>query len=302
MLKYGYLHQIQIPAKTAHNNANNYNVFKFLTRQHFLVNLLAAVLFVAALILFFLWSLGFITKHGAFEKVPSVAGKSLTEATKILEAKGFRIEVQDSLYVDGTAPFAILRQSPEADMLVKTNRTIYLTINRSQPPLVEMPNMVGFSFRNAEMYLKQLGLKLGDTTRKPDIAKDAVLSQMYNGQEIKAGTQIFMGSTVSFVLGSGLGDDEFDVPNIVGMKYAEAVLALRAMNLNPGSVIADGVKDTLNGYVYKQIPAITTTVRNLNDTTQTYTQKNKIREGQSIDLFIGLNKVELPPVDSTVTE
>jgi eukaryotic-like serine/threonine-protein kinase len=264
-------------------------VFKFITRRHFLINLIVAILLVIGLVFLFLWSLGFITNHGDFEKVPGVKSKALTDAKKLLESKGFKVEVQDSLYIDSLPPFAIIKQSPDAEMMVKSGRTIYLTINRSNPPLVEMPNMVGFSFRNAEMYMKQLGLKLGDTTRKPDIAKDAVLEQLYNGQQIKAGVKIYMGSTISFVLGNGLGEDEFDVPIITGLTFKEAKEILGGMSLNIGALVIDGdVKDTANAFVYKQSPNKTT------DLGDGIIQTNKIREGQGIDMYLGKRMKEAP--------
>ena len=264
-------------------------MFKFITRRHFLVNLLAAIVLVFALMFLFLWSLGFITNHGDFEKVPGVKGKPLTEAKKTLEAKGFNVEVQDSLYIDTLPAFAIIKQSPEGDMMVKGGRTVYLTINRATPPLVEMPNMVGFSFRNAEMYMRQLGLILGDTTRKPDIARDAVLEQLYNGQQIKGGTKIYMGSTIGFVLGNGLGEDEFEVPTLTQLTFTEAKEMLSGMNLNVGALVTDpDVKDTANAVVYKQFPAKTTEV------SEGVFQGNKIREGQSIDLWVGKTMKEVP--------
>ncbi len=262
-------------------------MFRFLTRQHFIVNLLAAIALVALLIIGFLWSLGYITHHGEYDKVPSVKGKSLSQAEQILIGKGFKVEVQDSLYIDTLAPLSVIKQSPEGEMMVKSNRLVYLTVNRSAPPLVEVPNMVGFSFRNAEMYLKQLGLKLGDTTRKPDIAKDAVMEQLYQGHNITAGTKIFMGSTISFVLGSGLGEDEFKVPNLVGMTFEEAKATLSGMNLNIGAPIySAGITDTLHAYVTKQNPPIKTEPDELGRF-----QVNMIREGQSIDLWIGREAV-----------
>lgn len=237
----------------------------------------------------FLWSLGFITNHGDFEKVPTVKGKTFTEAKKILEDKGFKVEIQDSLYVDTLPPLTVIKQSPTGETMVKNKRTIYLSINRAQPPLVEMPNMVGFSFRNAEMYLKQLGLKLGDTTRKPDIAKDAILEQLYQGQQIKSGTKIFMGSTISLVLGSGLGDDEFDVPDLTNMTFKEAKDLLRGMNLNIGSLVPDpDIKDTTNAIIYKQFPTRTVEV------SEGIFETNKIREGQGIDLWLSKTIKEVP--------
>jgi len=268
-------------------------VFKFITRRHFLINFLAAIALVIGLMFLFLWSLGFITNHGAFEKVPGVKGRLLAEAIKSLEIKGFKVEVQDSLYIDSLPPFAVIKQSPEADMMVKSNRTIYLTINRSQPPLVEMPNMVGFSFRNAEMYLKQLGLKLGDTTRKPDIARDAVMEQLYMGGQIRAGTKIFAGSTISFVLGSGLGEEEFKVPSIIGLTFKEARDLLKSMNLNVAGLVPDpDVKDTANAFVWKQSPTVTTEMGD------GAIQTNMIRAGQGVDMWLSKIRKEMPK-DST---
>src|SRR4029079_8472700 len=162
-------------------------------------------------------------------KVPVVTGKNFTEAIQLLESKGFSAEVQDSVWKEDLPPLSVVRQSPEADQMVKTHRQVYLTINRSQPPLVDVPNMVGLSFRNAELYLKQLGLKLGDTTRKPDIAKDAVLEQLYRGQTNTPNTKVFQGSSISFVVGSGIGDDEFEVPDLRGMTFDDAKSFLSGM-------------------------------------------------------------------------
>jgi beta-lactam-binding protein with PASTA domain len=131
-------------------------VFKFITHRPFWVNLLAAFLLVGLLVLGLFWMLGSITKHGAYEKIPSIIGKSAKDAASILESKGFVVEIQDSLWDEKLPALVVIRQSPEADQMVKVNRRVYLTINRSQPPLVDVPNMVGLSFRNAELYLKQL--------------------------------------------------------------------------------------------------------------------------------------------------
>ncbi len=255
------------------------------------MNLLVAILLVVGLLFGFLWMLGFITNHGEYEKVPNVKRKTLQEAIALLEEKGFKVEVADSMYIDTMPPLAIVKQSPEYDMMVKAGRTIYVTVNRTQPPMVEVPNMTGFSFRNAEMYLKQLGLKLGDTTRRPNIAKDAVLEVLYNGRIIKSGTKIFQGSTISFVLGSGLGEDEFPVPEVYGMTYAEAKSYLASLGLDVGGLVVDpDVRDTANAYVNKQYPE---RITKIDDGQGSYIiQKNNMREGQAMDLWLGRNKVE----------
>jgi beta-lactam-binding protein with PASTA domain len=213
--------------------------------------------------------------------VPSVEGKTLTEAIDILEDKGFRVEIQDSVWDPKLPPLQVIKQSPLADQSVKVHRLIFLTVNKSQPPQVIMPNLVGFSFRNALLYMDQLGLKLGDTTRKPDIARDAVLEQLFNGQSIKPGTSIFQGSVISFVLGSGLGEEESVVPDLYGLTFSEAKAKLQEMGLNLGAVIADAdVSDTANAYIYRQYPVVS------NKMPDGTTVENRIRVGQSMDIWL----------------
>lgn len=260
-------------------------MFKFLTRQHFIINLVVAIALFIGLIFLLLWMLGIITRHGEYEKVPEISGKNFEEAIRILESKGFEAEVLDSVWSNKLPPLSVVRQSPEGDQMVKKYRRIYITINRSQPPLVDVPNMVGLSFRNAELYLKQLGLKLGDTTRKPDIAKDAVLEQLYNGNPISPSTRVYQGSSISFVLGSGIGTDEFEVPSLVGMTFGEAKNLIKSMGFNIAGVIADrDVTDTANAFIYRQIPEKVTKLPD------GFIQKNKIRLGQSIDLWLSTTK------------
>ncbi len=258
-------------------------MFRFITKRGFFVNLLFILLLFALLCFGILSALGYLTGHGKYANVPDVSGMNWPEAEQLLEEKGFRVEIQDSVWMPDMEPFAVVKQSPEANAVVKSNRKVFLTVNRQQPPLVEMPNLIGFTFRNANIFLKQLGLELGDTSRKPDIAKDAVLEQRFNGRPISPGTKIFYGSQISFVLGSGLGDEEMTVPDLFGMRYADALARLQEAGLNVGAVIPDfDVKDTLNAYVYKQMP------EQKKKEAEGATIVNRIRVGQAIDLFLSV--------------
>ncbi|MEP7319088.1 MAG: PASTA domain-containing protein, partial [Panacibacter sp.] len=165
-------------------------MFKFITNKSFFVNLLVIILAVLLLVFLFFSLLGLITRHGETQKVPSVTGKSYDEASKIIQAAGLEVSIQDSIYADTANPLQVMRQSPDADEEVKAGRTIYLTINRAVPPLVEMPDLRGFSLKSAELYLQSLGLKTGDLTYVPDIARNAVKDQLLNGNSIAPGTKI----------------------------------------------------------------------------------------------------------------
>ena len=267
-------------------------MFKFITGKPLWVNILFSLILVFILLFAFLFSLNYFTKHGETLVIPSVAGLTLDEASNILNENGFDIMIQDSVFIDTAAPHAVLRQFPEARSVVKKNRTVYLTINRAVPPTIEMPNFINMTFRSAEMSLKQYGLVLKDTFYKTDFAKNAVLEQQYKGEQIKPGTKIQMGSEITLILGSGLGNTDFRVPDLFGLSYAEALTLLESNNLNAGARVFDmDVRDSVNAFVYRQNPPRIG-----------YDGKiSRIRPGQAIDLWLGVNK-PVRVVDSTSIE
>jgi eukaryotic-like serine/threonine-protein kinase len=256
-------------------------VFKFLAGKPLWVNILVAIVLVFVIIVAFLFSLDYFTQHGKVMRIPAVAGKTLSEATKQLEKEGFEVIIQDSVYEETLAPLAVVKQFPEADEFVKVNRTVYLTVNRSVAPTIEMPNLVGMSFRNAELVLKQYGLKLGDTTFRPDFAKNSILSQVYNEEEIKPSAKLPMGSTISLILGSGLANTDMIVPDLFGLSYAEAKTLLDSTGVSFGAVVASpDVKESANAFIYKQSPERLTEDKRV----------NRIRPGQMIDIWLSTEK------------
>jgi beta-lactam-binding protein with PASTA domain len=244
------------------------------------------------LIVFFL-SLGWITGFGKTAKVSSVVGQSYIAAQQQLEKEGFEVVILDSVYVDSVAKLAVIRQTPEADEVVKAGRTIYLTINRMVPPQVEMPSLVGFSLKSAELYLQSLQLKLGAVTYKPDFARNAVLDQLFNGVPISQGAKIPLGSSISLVIGSGLGGEESEMPNLVGLTYPEAINQLSLLSINLGSILSlETIKDSASSFIYRQTPAH---LSNKLDSLTGMPLPNKIRQGQLVDLYLSNTP---PPKDS----
>src|SRR5690606_42060757 len=60
--------------------------------------LLVGILLIIIIVSLFILSLRKITQHGESLKVPSVVGKNFTDAREMLEAMGFEVVVQDSVY------------------------------------------------------------------------------------------------------------------------------------------------------------------------------------------------------------
>jgi beta-lactam-binding protein with PASTA domain len=170
--------------------------------------------------------------------------------------------------------------------VVKSNRTILLIVRSVDPPLVEMPNLIGYSFRNAEVVLGTMDLNVGDTLFRPDFARNAVLEQRYNGAPIAAGTRIRKGSLITLVLGDGIGDQPIGVPGLIGLNYAAAKAIIDSSRLGFGAIVLDaGLRDTLSGFIYRQSPA------RLDEDGLPV----KIRPGQLIDIWIGADR---PVIDT----
>ena len=263
-------------------------MFKFLTRRPLWLNIIVGLVLAILAIFIFLQSLEWLTQHGKTLSIPGVTGKTFTDAKKLLEEQGFEVVIQDSVYNDTAAPAVVLRQFPDADALVKVNRKVYLTINRAIPPTIEMPNLEGLSFRSAEVAIKQYQLKLGDTLYRADFAKNSVLEQVYDGKRIKPGTKITMGSEIDLVLGSGLGDVEFSVPDLFGRTLEEARILLESNGLNMGTILPADQKDDPAVFVYRQSPEHLTPDGRV----------NKIRQGQFIDIWVQTER-PVRQIDST---
>ncbi|MEY2595700.1 MAG: hypothetical protein RI965_972 [Bacteroidota bacterium] len=257
--------------------------FSFITKRPLWQNILTGVGISFLLIGFFLLMLNVITNHGDYLLVPDVKGKQLDDVQSNLEQKGFEVVIQDSIYVDTLPANIIIKQFPDPEATVKVNRVIYLTINRTVPPTIPMPNLIGMSLRNALSELKSVGLKMGDTTYVADIAKNAVRDQMIGGVSIKPGTPVRMGSSIALMIGTGLGGSELPVPDLFGMTFGEAKMILESNGISTGNIMLDpGITDTTAGFVYWQNPPPYDAQNNV----------NVLRVGQLVDVKLSIAKPE----------
>jgi eukaryotic-like serine/threonine-protein kinase len=254
-------------------------VFKFLTNRPFWVNLLAALALAFLLFYSLLKMLGFITKHDQTLTVPAVLGKKTADAIKLLESKGFDVQIQDSVYTDTAANGIVLKQLPEANSTVKVNRAVFITVNRMVPPSFEMPKIEGQSLGAALDILERNHLRLEDTLFKPDFMKGYVLEQQYQGRRISAGTKIQWGSKITLVIGAGVENERKMVPDVIGLTYAEAKAQLEAEGIIVAPVPNADVKDTGRAFVFEQRPP------RFNEEKL----PNYIQPGQVMDLFLSIS-------------
>jgi eukaryotic-like serine/threonine-protein kinase len=248
------------------------NFLNFLKSKSFFINLAAALLVFVVLSWGVLKMLDVYTLHGETVTVPDLRGYNIEEVTELLEQRGLRYIVVDSVYDPKVSAGSVVDQEPKAEFQAKEHRMIYLTINASSPPKVKAPDLVDLSLRQAIAILESAGLKVGNLKYVPDIAQNVVVSQEYKGKKLVPGELIVKGSVVDLVLGQ-LSEEMVEVPNLYNMTLGEALTALYGASLNPGSIVKDeSVRDSTQARIYKQLPE--------------FIEGNFINMGSSVDLFI----------------
>lgn len=223
-----------------------------------LKNILGAAAFFVALAIVANVLLGIFTHHGKVLEVPDMVGMSVRQAGHVADSAGVRVEVVDSIYVRGMAKGAVYKQSPAAGASVKRGRRILLTINAVVPKKVTMPNLVGYSMRQAKAELSSRGLNLGKIIYVSDIATNNVLKQQLRGRDIQAGRSVESGSNIDLVVGLNDSDNRTYVPKVIGMKYIRAVDVVHENSLNISRLVFDesvrNYNDSTNAVVYRQSP------------------------------------------------
>jgi len=226
----------------------------YLKTRAFRANFIIAIGSVIVVVLIAFFSLGYYTNHGSGIPVPKVKGLTVDRAMEILKEQGF-IPSIDSVYVLDQEPRTIVEQDPDPGTNVKENRIIYLTMVTRLAPNVALPDLEQSTYREAIAILSNYGLKVGDTTYRPDIARDRILEVRFGGQPITAGTKLPKGSRLDIVLGDGAGASEVDIPELINQDLDAAKFAIKGAGLTLGTISYSGaITDSSNVIVVSQSP------------------------------------------------
>jgi beta-lactam-binding protein with PASTA domain len=257
------------------------------------------VIFGICIVLYFLFflSIGFFTHHGEELPVINVTNKSAKEAITALENAGFDVEVDSSYEADKTA-LLVLSQFPKEHSIVKYGRTIFITVNKTQAPIVPMPNLVNLSYSSACLILKSNRLLLQDTILKPNALKGAVLEQLYNGQVIRPGQMIQQGSKITLYVGAGFGGEQFEVPDLISLQYSEALALLSTSGLQYTIDWNTDITDSTTAIVYDQFPKTLNELGAANMIGEGAVMQIKIKQNPTLQ-EMQYNKIATPSVETT---
>lgn len=245
--------------------------------------LLALGIVALAIVVFFTF-LHIFTRHGRSFPVPDFTDLHIERAMQYAERSNLRLEVTDSVYITSRKLGAVVEQNPLPGTYVKANRRVFVTTNANKPMLVDMPDLVGLTLRQAISTLNLQGFKTGVLAFKYDIAVNNVLEQHYRGEEVEPNTKIPKGSTIDLLLGRGLSNQKTVLPRIIGLTLTEAHNLLLEASLNLGKTTYDETVidnlDSLQARVYSQYP---------NPTGET-----AINFGARVDLWLTQNESRIP--------
>lgn len=227
-----------------------------LAKRKIFIHLVVSITTLIIIILILVSWLGAYTNHGETVTVPNIKGMKYAELKDYLGNKNLDVKISDSsLFVLDKVPGTVIEQDPRPNEQVKEGRTIYVSITRTVPPQIKMPNLIDVSQRQAEAILFSYGLRLGSMIYKPDLAKGAILEMSSNGKVLQAGQSIAKGLRIDLVLGDGVGITDVAVPNLLNLSLEEAVFVLKGSALNVGEVsYPSGKLDSVNFFVVEQMP------------------------------------------------
>ena len=227
--------------------------FGFLAKKKFYLHFGISIAILIIIFLAIFQFLKFYTYHGDEYEVPDFYGMTLEEIKEQDITGLFEYVVIDSLYDARNKKETVVIQHPRPGSKVKEDRKIYFTVVAKMPEMVEMPDLIDLSLRQAINLLNAKGLHVNKLEYVSDFAENAVLEQLYRDEIIEQGTQLEKGSGIDLVL--GLGDNRrVPVPFLIGLNYQEAVDAINRASFNVGNVNYLDGKDILHSKVYQQRP------------------------------------------------
>ena len=191
-------------------------------------------------------------------KVPDVVGKDVKDAINLLEEAGLVVAKINELSSDKIPQGFVISQIPRANMEVKKERSVYLTVSKGQET-VEVPYLVGIPLRTARVNLTNKGLSVGNVEYvfNDTYGVDTVISQ-----SVSYPNKVSYGSSINLIVSKG-PENLVKVPNLIGSNYDEAVKIINEIGLSVGNISFEKHHTYIENTVINQKPEPGSTLRKL---------------------------------------
>ena len=182
-------------------------------------------------------------------EVPSLAGKTVNEATRLAAALGLGLRVDDNQRSDQKIPAGrVMQQDPAAGARARRQRTVRVWVSAGARATV-VPPLIGQTDRTARLRLDQDGIEVVATTevRSPDYPADAVVAQDPPAQA--------RAPRVSLLVNRGEEATTYVMPDVIGTDGERAAAALRSRGFRVTITGSQPYPGVPAGTVVRQTPA-----------------------------------------------
>ncbi len=158
------------------------------------------------------------------------------------------VENEERVFSEEIAADHVVSQQPAAGQRVKQSRPLNITVSRG-PQLIEIPDFVGVSLREALIDLDNLSLNSGDIQYIFRLSEEpgTVINQIP-----AAGAEVEKGSEITLFVSRGERDISVRMPDLTGLTQAEAFNLIRESGLNIGQVSVESSERFTDGQVISQ--------------------------------------------------
>ncbi|PTV99347.1 serine/threonine-protein kinase [Halanaerobium saccharolyticum] len=182
-------------------------------------------------------------------EVPEIEGERLSEARKLASEVGLNlVENEERVFSEEIAAEHIVSQQPAAGERIKQSRPLNITVSKG-PQLIEIPDFIGSSLREALIELDNLSLRSGDIQYIFRLSEEpgTVINQIP-----AAGAELEKGSEITLFVSRGERDISVRMPDLSGLNQAEAFDLLKENGLNIGQVSVESSERFADGQVISQ--------------------------------------------------
>ncbi len=180
--------------------------------------------------------------------VPSLAGKTVNEASGLLIEMGLNLKVEENRRMDATVPAGqVISQDPQAGVKTRRERSVKVWVSAG-PRSNTVPALLGESERTAQLRLQQDGLQLASSAeiRSADYPTGTVVAQNPSPKS--------SGGRVALLVNRGERAATYVMPDLIGVNGDRAADLLRTRGFRVSMVGDHPYPGVPAGIVLRQSP------------------------------------------------
>lgn len=147
-----------------------------------------------------------VVSKGTTSEIPKIYGKTLIEASEMLQTEGFTNLKAETEFSATATPGTVLRSDPAQGTEADTSETILLIVATDESnEKVSVPDVLGMNYytdkSSVEQFFTKQGLKVGSVTEKDSIEEKGTIIE----QSVRSGMKANKGSAIDLTVSSGSG-------------------------------------------------------------------------------------------------